>query len=362
MHGYRVLFADLLTDQVIHAEPNVAGLQYGRKISGSETITGSINITPANAPVLRQILPQRTAVWVYFNQDVMAGGVLWDVKPGWQKHGPETWAFSASTFESYWNQVVISEDIPPADDVDQLEIARTLVQHMQSDPRADLGVQLDPLVSGVLRDRTQYLATANKSYGEALKQLGEVEGGFEWTIDVWVDPTSGNRVKYLRFGYPQLGSASAVHVLERDALEDWAPAGIPFGTRYRARGGTPQGNGTTEQQPCISDVYEATELLDAGWPRIDVVTDYSTVTSKATLNSHAQHDLAAALKAQPIPQATINLAGSRLRTQAVGELVRIRHRTILHGLTDGIFRLIGIQVTATQRGQIGTARITLEAI
>lgn len=360
MHGYRVVFADLLTDQILHSEPNVEGLQYGRRIGEPEAISGSIAVTEQNAELLRSILPQRTAVWVYYNLDVMVGGVLWDVVPRWSKRGGETWSFSGSTFESYWNQVVISDDIGELLQIDQLEIARSLVQHMQADPSADLAVTLDPLNSGVLRDRTQYLATANKSYGEALKQLGEVEGGFEWTVDVWRG-ADGHHVKHLRFGYPRLGSQSAVHVLERDALEEWSTTGAGAGTRYRARGGTPQGNGDADQQPCISDVFSDEERLATGWPRIDVVTDYSTVTWKPTLDEHAQRDLAAARRAPVIPQVSINLAGTRLRPQAIGETVRIRHRTLLDGATDVTYRLIGIQVTATQRGQPGSARLTLEA-
>jgi hypothetical protein len=361
MHGYRVVFADLLTGQTLHSEPNVSGLKYGRRIGEPGEISGSIAVTEQNAALLRSVEKQRTAVWVYFGLDLMVGGVLWDVVPRWSKRSGETWAFTAATFESYLNQVVISEDIGALLQVDQLEIARSLVQHMQADDTANIGIQLDPLLSGVLRDRTQYLASGNKSYGEALKQLGEVEGGFEWTIDVWRG-NDGHHVKYLRFGYPRLGSQSAVHVLERDALEDWSTSSTGGGTRYRARGGTPQGNGTTEQQPCLSAVHSATELLAAGWPRIDVVTDYSSVTNPATLESHAARDLANALKAQAIPQVSINLAGTRLRPQAVGETVRLRHRTVLRGATDEQFRLIGIEVTPSQRGQLGTATLTLEAL
>ena len=365
MHGYRVVFADLLTDQVLLSEPNVDGLQYGRKISEPEAFSGSIAVTEQNAELLRSILPQRTAVYVYFNLDVMVGGVLWDVAPKWSKRGSggsEQWSFSGSTFESYLNQVVISEDIGALLQIDQLEIARSLVQHMQADPQADIGITLDGQESGVLRDRTQYLATGNKSYGEALKQLGEVENGFEWTIDVTRDSGTGHHVKYLRFGYPTLGSESAVHVLERDDLEEWSTTGVSVGTRYRARGGTPQGNGTTEQQPCISAVYPDTEKLDAGWPRIDVVNDYSTVTGDDNLNALASRDLTAARKSRAIPQVAINLAHSMLRPQAIGETVRIRHDTLLNGKTDDRYRLIGMQVTATQRGQPGNAKLTLEAL
>lgn len=358
--AYRVEFCDLLTDRMIYPSGDVDGLQFGRRISEPETISGTLTVTAGNAERLRDLLPGRTAVYVYDGQDLMVGGVLWDVKPSWAKPATETLAFSGSTFESYWNQVVISTDIAPATSVDQLDIARTLVMELQADPSADLRVLYDPLTSGVLRDRTQYLATANKSYGEALSELGKVENGFEWTIDVYPNP-AGGRIKRLRFGYPRLGSASAVHVLE-GVLESRTETTVSTGTRYRARGGTPQGAGTTDQQPLLSTVHAADDLLATGWPRIDVVTDYSTVTEPSTLESHAARDLAAARAVRAIPQVTVSLADTRLTPAAIGETVRIRHRTLLTGMTDVMYRLIGIQVTAGQRGAAASAVLTLEAL
>ncbi|MEU8136573.1 hypothetical protein [Streptodolium elevatio] len=358
---YRVEFADLLTDTTLY-RTEVDGLRFGRRIADSEVISGSVTVTERNAAQLRELLAKKTAVYVYEGKDLQVGGIVWDPTAAWDEHSAEQWQFSAATFESYLNQVVISEDIPPADDVDQLDIARVLVQHMQSDPSAHIGIQLDPLVSGVLRDRTQYLASANLSYGEALTNLGNVQGGFEWTIDVWIDPSSGERIKYMRFGYPRLGSASAVHVIERSSIKSWREKTVQFGTRYRARGGTPQGAGTGEQQPIMSDVYAATGLLDGGWPRIDVVTDYSTVTSIDTLNSHAERDLANALAATAIPEISVNLEQVRITPQAIGETVRVRNRTLLRGATDLQYRLAGIVVTAGQRGTAGSATLTLEAL
>lgn len=363
MAGYRVEFCDLLTDQTIYTTADVDQLKFGRRIADSDEISGSVTVTSDNAAQLKDVIAERTAVYVYRGMDIVAGGVVWKADPKWEKRGnAETLVFTGATFESYPHQVAISEDIPAALQVDQLEIARTLMQHMQSDASANLGIQLDPLLSGVLRDRTQYLASANKSYGEALGELGKVQGGFEWTIDCWRDSGTGLRMKRLRFGYPRLGSASAVHVVSRDDLEDWSETGILIGTRYRARGGTPQGNGTAEQQPCMSAVYPANELLGAGWPRIDIVTDYPNVTGDANLNALAARDLADGLKAQVIPQVTLNLANYKLSPQAIGETVRIRLRTKLRGLVDVRYRLTGIQVTAPRRGTLGDAKLTLEAL
>lgn len=360
MAGYRVEFADLLTDRTI-ARFDVTGLRFSRKISAAGSITGQIAVRdPYRAEILRTLLPQRTALWVYSGQDVHLGGVMWTATPRWSSQAAEVWEFQGSTFESYLNQVIISEDVGTFTQVDQLDIARGLVQHMQSDPTADIGIQLDPALSGVLRDRSEYLATANKSYGEALSQLGEVENGFEWTIDVSVAPT-GERVKYLRFGYPIIGSPSGSHVLERQHLQSWTETGgVLGGTRYRARGGTPQGNGTTEQQPCISDVYAADDLLAAGWPRIDVVTDYATVTYKPTLNEHAARDLARGRGAVVIPQVAVNLDQSMLSTLAIGDEVRLRMDTLMRGPTDTRFRLTGVEVDPEDRDGAGTATLTLE--
>lgn len=366
---YQVLFADLLTDQPL-ARFSVDGLRFGRRIGEAEEISGSIPIRSEGiAERLRQLLPMRTAVYVYQGQTIQCGGVLWTPTPRWSKRSAETWNFSASTFESYWNHVVISDDIPELLGVDQFDIARSLVDHMQADPYANIGVvtQLDPAVavplSGVLRDRTEYLASANKSYGEALAELGEVLDGFEWTIDLWADMETGLRTKYLRLGYPTIGRLDSTLVLERQDLESWdTPPDPTTGTRFRARGATPQGSGVGEDQPLLSDIAYREDLLGAGWPRIDVVEDHSTVSEIDTLNAYATRAASTQGGHVDVPQLSINLARTSISSLNLGDTVRLRMRTLYRGLVDTRYRMVGITVQAPGRTDAGTAQLTLEEV
>lgn len=366
---YQVVFADLLTDETI-ARFSVDGLRFGRRIGEAEEISGSIPIRSAStAERLRALVAKRTAVYVYQGQTIQCGGVLWTPTPKWSKRAAETWAFSASTFESYWDHVVISDDIPELLGVDQFTIARSLVDDMQDDPHANIGVltQLSTSVaeplSGVLRDRTEYLASANKSYGEAIKELGEVLNGFEWTIDVWADPTTGLRTKHLRLGYPTIGRLDSTLVLERQDLEAWeSPPDHAAGTRFRARGGTPQGSGAGEQQPLLSDIHSRDDLLDAGWPRIDVVEDHSTVEDVDVLNDYAAKAAAELGGAVAVPQLSINLARAQISPLNLGDTVRLRMRTVYAGLVDVRYRMVGITVQAGGRTDSGTAQLTLEEV
>lgn len=357
-----VEFADLLTDRTVYRQ-EAEGLKFGRSLSDSAEISGTLTVdSPERGTRIRDLEPMRTALYVYDGRDLVAGGVLWDDPPQLPRRGqPETWAFAAATFESYWHNCVIREDIPAQVQVDQLEIARVLVRHLQDDATADLGIQLDPAMSGVLRDRTEYLASANKSYGEALSELGEVQDGFEWTVDVWVDPGTGQRVKYLRLGYPIIGSGAAPIVLEGDAIAGWSEPSLRTGTRYWARGGTPQGAGDAQQQPLMSDVHAADDLLAAGWPRVDIVDDYSTVTDADTLNAHAAKALADSRRARAVPQISVHLDAVRIMPTMIGQTVRVRSSSNLRGRRDDLYRMVGITVDATQRGTAGVAQLTLEA-
>jgi hypothetical protein len=367
--AWRCVFADLLTDANLARFP-VDGLRFGRRISAAEEISGSVPVDSVRrAERLRQLVPGRTAVYVYDGPTVLCGGVLWDTVPTWTKRSGETWAFSAATFESYWDQTVISEDVPGQLGVDQLEIARVLVAHLQADPYADIGVrlQVDPAVplpmSGVLRDRTEYLASANKSYGDALTELGEVLDGFEWTIDVWADPVTGLRTKYLRLGYPRLGRPDATVLVEQQDLEEWqAPADTGTGTRFRARGGTPQGAGSASQQPIVSSVAVRQDLLDAGWPRLDIVEDHASVTDIATLDTYAEQAAARRGAGGEIPQLSVNLARRRVSTLNLGDTLRLRTSTYYDGMRDARYRITGVVMQDGGRTAPPTADLSLEAV
>ncbi|MFE5332959.1 hypothetical protein ACFRCG_41905 [Embleya sp. NPDC056575] len=366
---YQVVFADLLTDETI-ARFAADGLRFGRRIGEAEEISGSIPIRDApTAERLRALVAKRTAVYVYQGQTILCGGVLWTPTPKWSKRSAETWEFSASTFESYWDRVVISDDIPELLGVDQFVIARSLVDHMQADPHANIGVltHLNPAMaeplSGVTRDRTEYLASANKSYGEALAELGKVLDGFEWTIDVWADPVSGIRTKHLRLGHPTIGRPDGALVLERQDLEAWeTPPDPTAGTRFRARGGTPQGSGAGQQQPLLSDIHSRDDLLSAGWPRLDVVEDHSTVEDVDVLNDYAAKAVATLGGPVAIPQLGINLGRAAISPLNLGDTVRLRMRTVYAGLVDVRYRMVGITVQAGGRTSPGTAQLTLEEV
>ncbi|MGW1998158.1 hypothetical protein [Embleya sp. NPDC001921] len=355
-------FADLFTDRTL-ARLAVDNLRFGRKISGSETISGAVPISSARvASAVSELAADRTAVYVYDDRDVVCGGLL-NSPPEESRgsRGGETWSFSAATWEDYLDQVVISTDLDTLTSVDQLDIARTLVSHMQEDPHANIGIEMGAEMSGTLRDRTEYLASANKSYGEALSELGLVQGGFEWTIDTYLDPATGGRHRYLRLGTPTIGQSVSAHLLSGDDIQSWSlPAVSVAGTRFRARGGTPQGTGGTEQQPLLSEVYEATALLDAGYPRIDVVTDYSTISEQDTLEERAQADMVRGLMPPRVPKVSINLQRNSISPLALGDTVRIRIPRLYGPIHDARYRMTGIVVTAGGRSSEDTAELTLE--
>jgi hypothetical protein len=91
---------------------------------------------------------------------------------------------------------------------EQFHIVSDLISHMNA-IRNDLGITVQwdeagtfSAVSGVLRDRT-YEADKGKSIGEAIEQLSDVQGGFDWALEP--QGTVDNLSFHLRLHHPYRG-------------------------------------------------------------------------------------------------------------------------------------------------------------
>ncbi|GAA4905315.1 hypothetical protein ACFPM3_30235 [Streptomyces coeruleoprunus] len=363
---YRVLFCDLRTDRPLDVLP-LRDVSLDDYIGRPGSLSGTVPVpNAALADRVRRIEEGRTAVYLERGGDLWWGGVLWTSTLQADDKGVLTLALQAATFDSYAARRRIRRDLTYTG-LDQLEIARRLWQHIQVDtPGGDIGVTTGTETSGVLRDMA-WRDGDETPVDEAFKQLAEVENGFEHHIAVYRDPVSGDRVKRLRLGHPKLFTGHTDLVLDRPGpvlAYSFPRDATRGGTTARARGASANTDQSQESRPVLSAEHVAQDLIDGGWPRVDLSSDHSSVTSVASLNALAAAQLAEARGAVVIPEVTIRLdERSPVPPMLLGRTVRLRitDEWYAEGL-DARYRVIGVKVAPPQRGRPETAELFLEAL
>jgi hypothetical protein len=284
--AYRYLFHDLRTNEPL-AELPLRGVSFSRERNGPGDFTGHLVLTDDTRKLdpITATTPARTAYYVERDGHLVAGGILWTRR--WKGRRLE---LAGHGFLSYldrrritWSQTFLATD--------QLDIARQLVERAQQASGGDIGITVPAAASGVLRDRT-YSAYELKPLGEALRELAEVENGFEMAIDPSYD-SDGTPTRRLLLGYPRLGRSrtDSGYVLEFPAggiveEPEWPEDGSAMAVRAHAVG-------AGEGPAMLMSTATKTQLLAAGWPLLETDTSYKDVTRQPTLDAHARADLAA---------------------------------------------------------------------
>lgn len=360
---YRVIICDLRTDQLLDVLP-VTGLAFDDYIGKTGACSGTVPVTDAMVAnrIRSNFIPGRTAMYVQRGKSIWWGGVLWTVTPQTDDRGFVTVGFQASTFDSYLEHRIVY-DTQTFTGVDQLDIVRDLVDYAQTATGGDIGIQCDSLVSGVERDRT-YLSYDLLNIREQIDLLSNVEDGFEWRVRAYSD-SDGSRVRNLQLGYPKIkvGSTDLVLTSPGKIISYSLPTdGTTIANFWQSRGASINDDASEETYPLMSDKFFWPQDLDAGWPRLDGSSDYSTVSDWNTLRHHALADIARYRRAIIIPEVEV-LLGDNITPALLGTTTRIRIKDLW--FNEGVslrYRIVGIKVTPSERGKPETASLYLELI
>ena len=171
--------------------------------------------------------------------------------------------------------------------IDQFAILKGLVDFVQNQAGANIGIEIPAATSGVLRDRV-YEAFSGKKVGELMRELSNVVDGFDY--DVRSEYDTGAVVRRLRRFYPRRGRTFEATGLRFRApgnavLFDMSEDASDMATVVTALGA---GDGA---DMLITTAAE-TALVNAGWPAYSVTRAYKDVTVLATLAQHAGADVA----------------------------------------------------------------------
>ncbi len=358
---YRMLFCDLRSDQLLDALP-VQGVALDDYIGKTGRLTGTVPIPNRGIAerARRAIVPGRTAVWVERGREIWWGGILWTLALSSDSRGFLGAQIQAGGWESYLYRRLLF-DTQVAEQVDQLDIARGLVDYVQNTPGGNLSITYDTAVSGVLRDRT-YLRYDLPTVGDLLDDLAAVEDGFEWRIASYRD-ADGRRVKQLQLGHPVIRAGAAEIVLDHPGpvlSYTWPVDATGKANAWQSRGASINSNQAQDSYPLTSPVLVDDADIAAGWPRLDGTSDYTTVEVPATLDAHARADWTAARTPVQIPEVEVLLDGT-ITPALLGATVRLRIRDLWHPDTlDARYRVVGLSITPPERGRPETARLYLE--
>lgn len=289
MTDWTYLVADLKTDETLEELPLDAS-PFTRQIKGWGAFSASLSldIDDVRAIDLRGLLQcGRRALYVERDGQLVWGGILWRARRAQSEHKV---TLQALELESYFARRLQTVTYQPLQQ-DQLDIFRQLVAAAAKDIRVTLGTER----SGVLRDRTtEYLAEDLHVTADLIKQLADVENGFDYMIEVLQD-ADGERQRLMRLGYPRLGRSAEDNGLVFESpgnILDWDDDYDAFDSvteQYEV------GDRVTDGDiPVIASVRDEAALARGVLLLQDVSREHSTVTNRDLLREHARTDLAAA--------------------------------------------------------------------
>lgn len=356
MPSYRYLLCDLLTDQLLGDLP-LTGVSFDRRLCRTGSFTGSLTASNREQVQLAKMVHAyagRAALWAYRGSELWWGGVLWAAPAAQGPRGGVSMDLSAATFDSYaWHRRLYADKTYTA--TDQGIIIPDLWRTLQSDPRGNIGMVALDQPTGVLRDRT-YLASEHTKVGQLIEDLGDVIDGPEHTIDTYLDE-SGNRIKRLRVGQ-HLGVTDARMVFQRAArgggrVVEWSHVAdaVDGGTTFQVRGDAPNNVGE-DSEPLLSVRADRGDLLDAGWPLLDVTEDRPGVSDQATLDGYAGALAEQNGGAMRTSGYTVEVGNTGWSPNRLGDAVRLKLADLWHeNTTDLTVRPVGCKVTPPEKGK-----------
>lgn len=367
MADWRLLYGPLDASGSILGELPVAAMQYQEVLNGVgrwtatcplDTDPARLNIPGATGPSTpsssdlglidnQTVAVARTRVWFERDGVLLFAGILWTSKADIAANSLE---LAGEGIGSYWHRRTINATTTFAA-VEQLDIARQLIDTAQAAAHGDIGVDTGSGASGVQRDRT-WLHYERKTVGEAVEQLAAVDGGFDWAYQTaW---SGGAPTVALYTSFPAEGRRTE-HVWEvgtNCALLTYSEDGTSVANVVHARGA---GDG---DDALLLTAQNA--ALQGPYPILEAVIAHNDVRETATLAAHARRRLTRG--AGPLRHVTLDTYPDTVPTLGsyiVGDQVTVRAD---HGWVqlDDWMRIV--DMTVSVEGGAETIRLALAGL
>lgn len=311
---YTYLAQDLRSGVILNELP-LHGVNFDRQLNKAGNMQGSSSLDNQrlnNDDLLEATTPGKTALYIYREDKIVWGGIIWS---RWYQSQGKALQFSAQTWESYAYRRIFRGDgsTKVTLTMPQCQIIQTLWTDLQwADPRGNINVY--GATSFPANDITRTYVFDPYSFATYGSTIDDITDNYDDSCEFYIDTYEdgfGNPVKQLVFGYPRLGNIVDFTDLVLDypgnILNYYYTENVSDAANRAFATGDADGTVTIQPVPGPADpgdstaviwgVAENTTSTDAGYPLLDSTTSHSGVLDQATINSHAASDLAS----KPVP-------------------------------------------------------------
>jgi|1186.fasta_scaffold70011_2 hypothetical protein len=362
---YTYLVADLVSGTIVDELP-LTGVSFGKRLNDTGSFLAKLRVDDPGVRDREPRLltePGRTAVYVDRDGQLLWAGIVWTSR---YSASTPTLEIGATDFLSYFeHRRVLAYPVDPAGtvaftDTDQLTIAAQLIALAQSHPGGDLGLIVRGATASGIARTIRYGAGELKPVADALRDLANADGGFDFAVDVEYGP-DGRPVRFIRFGYPRLGQPGAPHVWEFGAnLVDfaWPCDAAQMATRMFAQG-------TSDGDTPLLAYAEDAAAVTVGWPLLEDAASQLDTKDAGLVAAQARGELAAHRRPVVLPELTVRAdLDPVLGTYAVGDDARlvVADPFFAGDQLDVTVRLLGFEVTPGDDAEAEQVTLTVAPI
>lgn len=337
MARYQYLTTNLRTGQIIEEIP-FSNVRWGKGLNTPGGFAGSIAADHPKASA-ENLYPAKRGLYVIREGLPVWAGIIWGARL--EKRNVE---IAARGLWSYFRNRRIFNTLNFVG-VDQLVIARQLIDYAQSHPGGSIGIVTGSETSGRLRDRP-YPGYECKPVAEAIEQLAAVHDGFDF--EIITERTGSTFTNTFKLYYPRQGRRTQIkwEVGVHCDMNEWQVDADRIANFMR-------GLGAGDGDAMLMADNSNPNLL-AEYPRYDDTTSYRDVSDAATLATYAE--LWRTRRQLPLVMPSITLRPSvdtGIGSFVCGDEVSVQG-TNGWATLDGIYTIAAFDVSVSEEGDEAT--------
>jgi len=317
MASYRFLFASLKAPSSILGELPITSASWTHALNsaGSASLSLPLKLSASEQVGITSetLAPGRTAIYVERDGVILWGGILWTA--GYDITGNSV-SLGCAGWHSYFARRLLRIN-QTYSAVDQLTIARSLIDYAQGEGGGSLGIlTTEATTSGVTRDRS-YFHYERPTIAGLIDNLSAVDDGFDFRYDTYYN--AGTIETAFRTTFPTRGRETNF-VFEAGVNADAAS----YSCDASRMATMVDALGAGEGENILISVSTDPGLLSA-YPLLEDALSFSNVTNVSTLKEHGDYRLARGSAPVCIPSLSVDPNGiPGVGSWLVGDLVTVR--------------------------------------
>lgn len=352
-HNYAYYVTDLRTNDVL-AELPLQNVEYDVKLSDVGEFSGEIAVNSETViyDLRETTFPGRTGIYVVRDGEPVWGGMIWKRK---YDGNNKKLTILASTFESYLEHRIQLQSATFTN-TDQLQIARWILA--SGDIPGAIQATVSQKTSPRRRDRT-FNGFEFNTHMDELSRLSALIDGFDWNVEIYRDPYTGEILRRFEFYYEARGIPA-----DQTTLSFEYPGSIrSFTLNEDANAGANivYAIGIGEGIDQITAEATVADQIAADLPKLEQSRSYKSVSLMSTLQAHANADRDRLSSPVTIFEVTVSANEEPvLGSYAIGDWARFRiEDQFVTPMIDQFARITGIKVNIDNGTGLESVTLTL---